>query len=97
MTGCVVLSEAIYVPIRILQSFAKTWDVDLRPPGSKLEVHVIRVIHFSRITHVIRPGFKNCVDLFNCVFAEFEPTKNCTIRISVAAEVGNFAQNHTLP
>jgi hypothetical protein len=31
------------------------------------------------------------------VFAEFEPIKNCTMGISSAAEIGNFAQNHTLP
>ena len=79
MSGRVRTSKLIYVLIRILQSAAETWDVDLRPPGSKLEVHVISVIHFSLIAPVVRPGFKERVDLFSSVFAEFEPTENCTM------------------
>ncbi len=91
------LSEAIYVSIRILQNLAETWDVDLSPPGAKLEVYVIRVIHFSRIAPGVCPDFNNRVDFFGSVFTEFETSKNCTMRIPPAAEFGDLAQHHTLP
>lgn len=57
MTGRVVLSKFIYITIRILQNLAKMWEVDLRSPAFKLEVRVVRVVHFSRIALAIRPNF----------------------------------------
>jgi hypothetical protein len=95
--GRVALSEVIYVLIRIQQTLAESWEVDLYPRGSNLEVHVIKKILYSRLGRVVRPSCKDRVDFLSGVFAEFEPIKNCTMGISSAAEIGNFAQNHTLP